>query len=663
MKSSGIGQDAMNYFLEYAAQFLGNLGNYKSFGDVKFIPRCSKADVEKLCVAANIEKELRAQCLDGMFVDDGINESAMLFGFPDQGHVSGYYPDSPGITQTEIEAVGSFVGGKGLLPENTRIRKTKDGNYEILIASAVTHPPAHDIDTTETSWTIDVGRLKGKQVTSVYGDHQEEMAKIALNIKKAAQHAANDTQRAMMNEYAKSFSTGSLLAFKESQKLWVKDLGPDVESNIGFIETYRDPAGIRGEWEGFVAMVNKERTLAFKKLVDAAPTMIPKLPWSAAFEKDTFTPPDFTSLEVLSFACSGLPAGINIPNYDDIRQTCGFKNVSLGNVLSAKTPNDPIPFIHPRDLAVYTANRDAAFELQVGIHELLGHGTGKLLQETSPGVFNFDHTNPPLNPLTHKPISTYYAPQETYSTVFGPTASSYEECRAECVAMVLACDPAILHIFGFGDGTENLDGPAGDVLYTAYLSMARAGILALEFWDPKSGGGGEGKWGQIHMQARFSILKTFLEAGDGRFCWLEHQTSKGEVKVAEGAIGVEDDDDDDDDYDLSDLIIRLDRAKILTHGRPAVAKYLLQLHVYKATADVEAGRALYESRTRVEGGFWARRVRGEVLRKKVARKVFVMGNTVVGGNDGGEGKEREVVLREYDASPEGMIRSWVERDV
>ena len=615
-------------FLEYAAQFLGNLGNFKGFGDVKFIPRFSRKNLETLCRGVDGAEDMLKRCIDGIFIPEGAREEEMLFGFPEKGHVSGYYPDSPDISQAEIEAVGSFVGDKGLLPENTRVRKTPSG-YEILIASAVTHPPAEDSDTgTETQWNLNEGPLKGKKVTLIFGDHQEEMAKIALSIKIAGHQAANETQKKMMNEYATSFGTGSLKAFKESQKLWVTDTGPMVESNIGFIETYRDPAGIRGEWEGFAAMVNKERTLAFKGLVDAAPAMIPKLPWSKDFEKDKFTPPDFTSLEVLAFASSGIPAGINIPNYDDIRQTCGFKNVSLGNVLSAKGPNEPIPFIHDDDLDVYQENRDAAFEVQVGIHELLGHGTGKLLQETSPGVFNFDHRDPPESPITGKPISTYYKPNETWGTVFGAVASSYEECRAECVAMALACDFEILKIFGFGDGTTDLNSKAGDVLYAAYLSMARAGVVALEHWDPKSE-----KWGQIHMQARFSILKTFLEVGGG-FCRLEYK----------------------DEKDLSGLTIRLDRSKILSHGRPAVEAYLQRLHVYKSTANFEDGKKLYEEKTRVGGDFWGRGVRDEVIRKKMPKKVFVMANTVIG-------KHGNVVLREYDATLEGVIQSWAERDV
>lgn len=43
-----------------------------------------------------------------------------------------------------------------------------------------------------------------------------------------------------------------------------------------------------------------------------------------------------------------------------------------GNVLSAKAPDEKIPFIAESDLALYQKYRDAAFEVQVGLHELTG---------------------------------------------------------------------------------------------------------------------------------------------------------------------------------------------------------------------------------------------------------------------------------------------------
>ena len=191
--------------------------------------------------------------------------------------------------------------------------------------------------------------------------------------------------------------------------------------------------------------------------------------------------------------------------------------------------------------------------------------------------------------------------------------------------MALSCDFDILSIFGFGDGTVNMENRAGEVLYASYLSMARAGIVAVEFWDPKSR-----KWGQAHMQARFSILKTFLDAGDD-FTTLSYTED-----------------------DLSDLTIKVDRSKILSHGRPAVEKYLQKLHIYKCTANQAEGRKLYDEMTHVDD-FWGQKIRNEVLRRKTPRKVFVQANTIE--------EDGKVSLKEYEPTMEGMIQSFAERDI
>lgn len=102
------------------------------------------------------------------------------------------------------------------------------------------------------------------------------------------------------------------------------------------------------------------------------------------------------------------------------------------------------------------------------------------------------------------------------------------------------------------------------------------------------------------------------------------------------------------------LTVFVDREKIQTHGKPALAHLLLKLHIYRCTADVHGCRKFYEDLTKPDGIFldW-RRI---MLAAKLAKELFVQANTFV-TDDG------EVVLKEYEPTVDGMIQSWAERMV
>ena len=158
----------MQQFLQYAAQFLGNAGNYKGFGDSKFIPRFSLDDFVNLASAsARAQQILETTSIKAAIFADQNKPALMHLGFPNLGHLSAYYPESPDISQEEIEAVGEVLAEKGLLPENTRLRKTSEGDYEILIASALQHPQESDVGE-EKEWPLG-GKLQGKSLRLVFG--------------------------------------------------------------------------------------------------------------------------------------------------------------------------------------------------------------------------------------------------------------------------------------------------------------------------------------------------------------------------------------------------------------------------------------------------------------------------------------------------------------
>ncbi|KAF1975757.1 peptidase M49, dipeptidyl-peptidase III [Bimuria novae-zelandiae CBS 107.79] len=597
-----ISQGDCNALLDYAAIFLSNIGNYYGSGDQKFTPSVPSDALEKLS-----KKSPRLQALHADFVDAILTVPPYGLGFPSNTAQSAYYPGSNTITQEEIAAISRSLEEYSIHPENTRIEKVLDNGkttFNVLQASI-----EHDTEPT----VLEVSALDTTaQVTR--GDHSKELAKICESLSEAKKYAANETQKLVLSQYIESFTTGNLEAYRDSQRTWITDKSPRVENIFGFVEPYRDPYGVRSEFEGLVAIKDLDETSTLMKLVESSSTFIKRLPWATGtdnngkgpFEKALFEPPDFTSIHSLAYCSSIIFPGINLPNYNDIRDQCGFKNVIIANRMSAEgNKGQSSPFVHTNcDVEkTFQKAKFPAYYWWVVLHELLGHGTGRMLREESAGSFNFDINSPPINPLNGEPIRSWYKPGQTWTGRFGDLATTVDEYRAELVGAYLMDDVELLDLFGY---TVTSEITAADLTYNTYMQLGTDGLRGLANFNVKQGVNGN------------------------------------------GCVAI------DCDTKNKTLTVRVDRSKIVSQGKPALGRMLLHLHIYRCTADIHSCREYYEALSRVHDEYleW----RDVVLSAQGPKWVFVQANTFL--NDGGE-----VILKEYEPTPEGVVQSWAERRV
>lgn len=220
-------------------------------------------------------------------------------GYPGEFSQSAYYPGPGIISAEEIALVSQALEDIPIFPENTRIRKVESiGHpvFEVLQASIEKDATAQEFVLPDSKGVMRIIRQ----------DHSEELAQICVSLAEASKYAANENQKTFISQYMESFRTGSLHAYRNSQRTWINDQNPRVENIFGFVEPYRDPYGTRAEFEGLVALSDAEETKALKRLVEHSATFIRRLPWAdgtstenenkGPFEKELFEPPDFTSI-------------------------------------------------------------------------------------------------------------------------------------------------------------------------------------------------------------------------------------------------------------------------------------------------------------------------------------------------------------------------------
>ena len=274
------------------------------------------------------------------------------------------------------------------------------------------------------------------------GLYAEQLNRVIDYLEKALPYAGKG-QREALGNLIQYFRTGDARDFDKYNISWVTD-NPIVETINGFIETYSDARGAKGEYEGMVSFVDKEANQVMQDMAAFAEYFEDKAPWDDKYKKKSINPPVANAVALLLATGGGGPIsflGVNLPNAQEIRQTYGSKNFILTNVCSIRRKAEAGKMakefaLTDEEIKLDRLCGEKADLLHTAIHEILGHGSGKVSEK-----------------LTADP-SEYL--REYYSTL--------EEAKADLVALWHIFDPRLMQL-------ANIDRKTGEALYRDYARM------------------------------------------------------------------------------------------------------------------------------------------------------------------------------------------------
>jgi dipeptidyl-peptidase-3 len=268
----------------------------------------------------------------------------------------------------------------------------------------------------------------GKIVEEVYrlgGRYSGQIAAIVEHLEAAVPYATESMRKAL-GALITFYRTGDSKDREAYDIAWVQDQTSPVDTIDGFIEVYLDARGIKGAWEGLVYYVNNEKTSGIQKLAQHAQWFEDRMPWDPKYRKEGARGISANAMDVVfETGESGpvTPIGINLPNDQAIRERYGSKSAFLANVNEAYHESTLPAFRSafswtPEEAERATKWSGLAAELTTNMHEVIGHGSGKVEER--------------LNG----------SPQTALKEQF----SALEESRADLVALYFLPDPKLVEL-------------------------------------------------------------------------------------------------------------------------------------------------------------------------------------------------------------------------
>jgi dipeptidyl-peptidase-3 len=385
----GIDPAAMAKIAEFAKLFWASRGNHNDTTSQKFLPaftfeqlekaaliaqqngafRTAYADLPPLKKPADVTRELellRSSLFDPAF------EPMMTAKSPAGGKDT---IQASSNTFYQGVSLDDLKGFREKYPLNSRVVKSSDKGADGKLTELVYR----------------AGTPDGKVPPGLYATFLKKAAECFQK----ARGYAEPQQAEAIDHLIRFYQTGEYADWLAFGTAWVQN-DATVDFDNGFIEVYRDARSAKGSSQSFVTITDKPVTTAMKELAENAGYFEEKAPWDAKYKRESFKLPVVKAVETLvetgDFNVTTI--GDNLPNEDEIHEKYGSKNFLFtgssraldevtGKTAIAEFAGDPA-----------AAERNAKYgaeasRILVAMHEVIGHGSGKLSDRVSGGAQPF----------------------------------------------------------------------------------------------------------------------------------------------------------------------------------------------------------------------------------------------------------------------------------
>lgn len=370
---------------EYAKLFWANRGNHNEITSQKFLPgftfeelrwaaasaqqnggfKTAYGDLPPLGSIAAVKREvdqLRAAFFDASFEPMEVAKSPTGGKDVIQASSNTFYP---GLREADLK------GFEDKYPLNSRVVRGTDGKLAELVYRA--------------------GTPDGKVAPGLYATYLKK----ANECMAKARDYADPEQAEAIGHLIRFYETGEYSEWVAFGIAWVQN-NATVDFDNGFIEIYRDARGAKGSSQSFVTITDKPTTATIAKLAENAAYFESKAPWLDQYKRTSFKATSVKAVETLvetgDFNVSTI--GDNLPNENEIHEKYGSKNFIFTGSMRALNAANGTTLIAEFAPDAATAARDRKYgpeatDLLVDMHEVIGHGSGKLTERVSAGAQSY----------------------------------------------------------------------------------------------------------------------------------------------------------------------------------------------------------------------------------------------------------------------------------